>query len=237
MRYKIFLMVLFGSMVVIDCVATNVQEIFLNANQLYQEEKYAKALQLYDSIEKKGPATWFNMGNCAFGLKKYVEAIIYWKRARKNSATYWLQAIDHNISHAYNKLGRVYTQGLMEKIYAQISLVSLFWLQLLFIICWFFFFICWFWLKKWRFGLLATLIVLNIVCTAVLFLKYRTVQYPLAIVKNNTVLFSGPDKDYHVMANINAADQVQVGQKDGRWYKVKYGSITGWVLSENIEIM
>ncbi|MFC1842585.1 hypothetical protein ACFLYU_02930, partial [Candidatus Dependentiae bacterium] len=35
----------------------------LQANNLYGKEKYKEALDLYKSIGKKGPVTFYNMGN------------------------------------------------------------------------------------------------------------------------------------------------------------------------------
>lgn len=61
--------------------ATTAQELFLQANQLYTQKQYQKALELYGQMPAKGPAVWYNMGNCAHQLHDDLHALLYWKRA------------------------------------------------------------------------------------------------------------------------------------------------------------
>jgi hypothetical protein len=57
------------------CTATD-QETFLQANNAYSKKDFKQALYLYQHIENKGAAVWFNMGNCWYYLEQYAEALL-----------------------------------------------------------------------------------------------------------------------------------------------------------------
>ena len=53
---------------------------FSRANQLYENQDYTKALELYQQVEKE-LSHWilfYNIGNCFYKLENYVRAKIYY---------------------------------------------------------------------------------------------------------------------------------------------------------------
>ena len=217
------------------------QKAFAHANNLYDQKKYEEALQRYGLIDKKGSAALYNMGNCAFQLQKYVDAIVYWRRALKNCSYKNRADIEYNIAMAYKKFGYVsqktFLSRLGESIYDFTSIFSLLWLQILFLFFWFMFFVSWLWLQRFRVFAFVFLLSLNLFIGAFLLVRYRYLQYSVAIVKDATTLFSGPDSNYHKVGDVRAADQVRIKEKFGEWYKAKNNGLVGWIKSEKVEII
>ena len=61
-------------------------ELFSEANNLYQTEEYNKAIDLYLSIEAQGLESedlYFNLGNCYYKLNKVAPSIYYYEKALK----------------------------------------------------------------------------------------------------------------------------------------------------------
>jgi tetratricopeptide (TPR) repeat protein len=61
-------------------------EVFSNANTLYKNGKYNKAIELYLSIEQQEVASddlYFNLGNCYYKLNKVAPSIYYYEKALK----------------------------------------------------------------------------------------------------------------------------------------------------------
>ncbi len=81
---KIFLSIaLLLSLVVTSQTADN---LFLKANNLYQNGKYSEAIESYSAIEKqdlKSDDLYFNLGNCYYKLNKVAPAIYYYEKALK----------------------------------------------------------------------------------------------------------------------------------------------------------
>ncbi len=218
------------------CSARDFEETFLQANRYYQNKEYQKALDLYDSIDRKGVATWHNMGNCAFKLNRHLDALTCWKRARKTATAKEQQELDRNIETAYEVLGKevdnisfwLFFRRLLDR-------CSLFFLQLLFLSFWFILFgVLWFF-KRYKRVFLATLIPINILCGLTLIAKYRLQKYPVALVKKTSAsLFAGPDQNYHVISKVKLADEFSITERCGSWCKVRGSSLSGWILADTL---
>ncbi len=66
--------------------AKEAQNLFRQANQLYQQGKYEQAVALYDEILKSGlesGALYFNLGNAYYKLNKIGLARLYYERASR----------------------------------------------------------------------------------------------------------------------------------------------------------
>jgi len=221
----------------VSCFASKNQEAFLNANKLCNQKKYKEALNLYTSIEKKGYATWFNMGNCVFCLGNYVDAILYWNRAKKTAPFSKHEVIDYNIAVAHDRLEVPQKTTCWDQFYDLLNLFSLFSLQVLLLCFWLGFFVSFIWIKKFRALILSLLLFLSIVLSVILCLKYRARMYPAALVKSSLSMFTGPNEKYHEIAKLSVADKVVVQKTDKNWYKIKSDGVTGWVLSDGVEII
>ena len=233
-KIKIMYILFFVSM---PCFASKYQEAFLKANNLYQQKSYKQAFDLYQSIRNKGPATWFNMGNCAYNMGDYIDAIIYFEKAKKNTSLARRKDIDFNLAIVYDRLGIAKEKTNQTYLYDIFNMFSLFLLQMFFLFFWFVFFISFVFIKRLRLLVLSSALFFSFLFSLVLFFKYRSINYPLAIVKSSASMFTGPNQKYHQIAEISAADKVVVQKIDKNWYKIKSNGVNGWVSAENIEII
>ncbi len=66
-------------------------ELFSDANNLYQQGKYTEAIEVYSSIEKLGLKSddlFFNLGNSYYKLNKVAPSIYYYEKALKINTTH-----------------------------------------------------------------------------------------------------------------------------------------------------
>lgn len=83
MKKIIFVFLIFFSLVL---EAQNANELFSNANNLYKNGEYSKAIELYSAIEKQGLESdelFFNLGNSYYKLNKVAPSIYYYEKALK----------------------------------------------------------------------------------------------------------------------------------------------------------
>jgi len=236
MRKIVLLVFLFSHVL---CVARSTEETFLQANRCYQEKKYEEALDLYNSIEKKGTAAWQNMGNCAYKLNKHVDAFVYWRRAQRGASKKELNDIRTNIAVVKEFLGKTeeidWFENFTENLLSRFSLFSY---QLTFLIFWLLFAFVMFFVKYKKTVFFALLFPLTVVLGVVLFAKYKTTVHPCAVVtKPSTTLLAGPDQGYHVVGKIGVADEVSILETRKKWCKIKAGSLAGWTLVDTLEVV
>ena len=219
-------------------VPSNGYTAFLKGNSLYQEKKYREALQSYNLINKKGRATWYNMGSCYFSLKKYPRAIACWRKAQKNASYKELSRIEKNITQAYEKLDHKISGPIISFTEKMVSGISLGTLQMMFLLFWFTFFISLYWLKRKR--KLVCVVLLFINCFLFLFVlsKYSVTMKQKGIVLESVDIFVGPDTHYYKLGTLQPADEFEVLKTQKKWYKIKRAQKIGWALAaDNIEII
>lgn len=214
--------------------AKNTQEIFLQANKEYQKQHVEKAQELYESIERKGPAVLYNLGNCCYHLKQYPRAISYWCRAQK-SGMINDEHIEGNIAAAreqegYRQESKPQWYRLLKKTVAPFPMVIL---QLLFLCAWYLLF----WVLFLRRGpksryIIVMIMVLLCVLTwlsVAFFVVYNEQRYQKGIINQTTAVFAGPHDNYHVVGTINRTDEINILEQRVGWYKVMHDNTYGWV--------
>ncbi len=223
------------------------QEIFLQANKWYEQHDFNKARDLYESIEQKGPAVWYNMGLCLHKLNDNVQALICLKRAQKDATLDQFAKTDRSIgqllARTFDK-GQPSTQSLASSfytvIYTWIASSSLLMLQIFFLLFWYCFF---FLLFRYAYALWYKIVVWPLFFTSILFgigtcAKYKQEHYSYGIVtEQNVALLAGPDAQYHKLGQLDIIDQVEILEKRSQWYKVRNSSQVGWAESRTIEII
>lgn len=68
------------------CFSQSAEELFNNANELYQQEKYEAAIEQYELIEElqlQSDVLFFNLGNAYYKLNKVGPAIYYFEKSLK----------------------------------------------------------------------------------------------------------------------------------------------------------
>lgn len=90
----------------------NPDSLYLRANRLYAEGRYAEAATLYDSLISEGykaPEVYFNLGNAYFKMRQLGRAILNYERASR------LRPSDEDINFNL-QLARAYTVDKIENL-------------------------------------------------------------------------------------------------------------------------
>lgn len=235
MRKKVCLIFL---MLFVSLCARNAQETFLRANKLYEEKEYIKALQEYQSIEKKGPAVYYNMGNCYYHIGNETQALICYKRAKKDAKNNLIDNCNYNIdliAHPGEVSHFSWFASLCNK---QINRFSLLMIQLLFLILWLLF--CWLLYTRKQFKnklMVCGAFLFLVPLSFVLYEKYKSVCHLKGIVCFETSLYAGPNTQYHVRQTLLAMQEVEIQQEKDKWFKIRYNKNVGWIPKDVITII
>ena len=228
----------------LDIIAGTMQEAFLKGNAAYLVGNSADALKLYQSIEPKGPAVWYNMGNCYYRMAQYPEAIIHWRYAQKDVSWRDWTTLESRIVQSYEALGMVREQSFVSRMHTWVmrvmSLFSLLILQLIFLLCWLMLlFILPRLLLQSRYYMIILLSMASIFFGVLCFLKYRDQEYPYGIVTKNSIsVYAGPGSDYARLTEAKMLDKVRVYQHRDGWLKVQVDQLGyGWIQDADLAMI
>lgn len=225
------------------------QDGFDKANQLYEEGKYAEALNQYLEIEKAGShwKVFYNIGNCYYKLNQPVRAKIYYLKARRLEP--FEPSIQKNIE-IVNKLLKDkvpspkpdFISRLLMRIESILSLniLSISLLLLVVIFNGFVFML----IKKGknRFILYGVSFSLILVLLFTGYHIHRVNKYNrrniAVIIKKDAQLRSGPGENNTVLFKVNPGLEVKIIDQGGnkKWLQVSASSeIAGWIEAESLE--
>lgn len=236
MRTHFFLIISLSTI----CYGINTEEIFLQANKAYYNQEYQRALDLYTLIDNKASTVWYDMGNAAYKLEHFVEAMFFWKRAQRNADPTLMNYINHNLELVKKKFNHDhddYPTRITNVVLYYSSWLSLLWWQFLFLMLWFIVVFKGYDLYKSRkyWILWCALVVLSILglmmCT-----KYRFNNRTFGIVKNPDVpVYVGADEKLSVRTMLHTGDELHIIEKQDDWLKIKIHDVVGWVHATMIE--
>lgn len=220
---------------------SNDQEIFLQANELYRNGEIEKALQLYHSVNKKNASVLLNIGNCYYHTNKYIDALVYWKRAQKfmESLTYTMadeysKLIRHNKENTQNMSWYMHVKNWFAWIATRFSLLT--W-QLLFLLTWFALWIGYYCVRKfrWVFILLCCSVL---ICTAtIIYVWYQRLTFRFAIALQNESVHIGPNTQFSTCGHLQEFDEVVIVKQNDSWYKISNNNVMGWVPADSLKVV
>lgn len=240
---KNYIIFFFCMFVVMPTTAGNDEEFFLRGNKQYTQHNYDEAFKSYDMISKKSSAVLYNMGNSCFKKGDYAQALIYWSRAEIGATPQEYRKILHNKEYVASLIGKVDTSSLQYRmfvvLYSLLPYLSLFFLQLLFLLCWCLFI---FLIAKTRIRfkkmILSCVSIIIIMCGALLQVHHaRQGMQEGIIVKKDAQLLVGPDKGFQKLCPLVYAHNVAVKEIREGWYKIQYADMIGWVEAEIVQII
>lgn len=241
---KKYIKLVFACVLVSSAVfAGNDEELFLRGNKYYAQKDYDKAFHAYDMMSVKGRAVLYNMGNCLFYKEDYPRALVYWSRAQEGATSHEYNLIMRNKDYVLKKLGKQKEQSIWHSVkelsQLPILYISLFFLQLLFLICWWFFI---FVMRTKQTGIkkvvqscVCFFISISAMALGIHYMQQNTSQ--AIVVKKESTLFAGPDKSFHVLSPVMYADCATVKETREGWYKIQYADMIGWVEADVIQII
>ncbi len=226
--------------IVVGITAGNDEEFFLRGNKYYAQKDYKKSLDAYNSMDKKGRAVLYNMGNCSFYLEDYSYALVYWNRAQVGATPHEYYLIERSKKEVLRKMGYAdssWWSATISFVSAYALSVSVLCVQLiLLLLCWLFICMLSFW-KHTRMKNIAR------GCMSIMAMWYITIlslhhyQRNRAIVVQEAQLMAGPDKSFNILAPLSYAQNVRVKESRKDWHKIKYGTMIGWVKADAIQII
>lgn len=246
-----FTTILFFSIFSSYLLCQNNEDIFNQANCLYKKGQFEEALTLYQKIPNKSGYVHYNLGNCAYKLKKFGYALLYWKRAEKDWNFFNRDELLDNIDLLKKELEKQQNKIKKKKILPffvllkKIKSLSLSWirsmplivLQILFLILWLFLFFYLKFLYKTRKKLLIIGLFSSIaICGIILVIRYSFESRKYGIIINKKAeLLSGPSNTFQTLIKLQEATEVTIQKESDGFFKIKVNKQSGWINKKCIE--
>lgn len=236
-------------------LAGGAQEHFLKANELYKSRHYEQAYREYKKIDNKSSRVHYNLGNCAFNLKKYGHALLHWRRAERDWGILGRKELNENIRLAQDKLGisekplpkgaaksplRYITRmcrKVSKRFNSFVRATPLLFLQIIFLFSWALLFIYIRYLYKLHHRVVMVMLFSCImVVGGMLATKYGNIYRTHGvIISAEGRLYSGPDESYQFLGVVKEGQEGVLKRKSADFYKVKIGSVDGWIYKKHFE--
>ncbi len=229
------------------------QELFEKGNALYNDGKYAEAIDKYNAIldsKKHSADLYFNLANAHYKLNHIAPSIYYYEKALmlnpedadiQNNVAFarnmTIDAIDEIPDVGFSKIIKNTTNSLSFDSWAKLSVVLVFCFVILFLIYYFTYAT----LTK-RLTFIGSLVSLICVCIALAFAFHK---YNLDKKNNPAIVFtqeskvkSDPNLRSQEAFRLHEGTKVQVIETYKDWSKIKLtDGKTGWVISEDIKLL
>lgn len=227
--------------------------LFDEANTLYNEGKYAEAIDKYTAILETGNHSaplYFNLANANYKLNNIAPSIYYYEKALqlkpndndiKNNIAFarnmTIDAIDTIPEAGLNKLLNNITNTFSFDDWAKISVVLVFCFVVLFLIYYFAFSS----IRK-RFAFIGSLLSLFLLCVSLLFAFHKfnleNKDNPAIVFAQESKVKSEPNLRSEESFRLHEGTKVQVLDTINKWRKIKLsdGKI-GWISSDDIKLL
>lgn len=247
MKKIIFLLLLVAN----TLLAQSIDDIFYSANDFYKNEKFEKAIELYQQIESKGTISvelYYNLGNSYYNLNKVGPSIYYFEKALKLDPTNEdaqnnlifakrlaldnIQEIPKNI---FQKINANYLQQLSFNQWAIVLVVFSFLACILFLL---FYFANSPTIKRIYFGLSISSFLLLIICFSITYNQYsfsKNNKEAIVFAETSTVK-NAPTFNSEEIFMLHEGTKVIVLDALDNWKKIKLADgKQGWIIAKEIK--
>jgi len=227
------------------------QSLFEQGNQLYNDGKYAEAIEKYQAIlksNKHSEALYFNLANAHYKLNHIAPSIYYYEKALQLAPND--QAIKSNLAFAKNmtidavdvipdtgfaKLSKKVTDIMSFDNWAKLAVGSV----LMFVIIFLLYYVTYSTGKKRLAFITSNLFLfLAVFSVAIAFHKYNLSKKdkPAIVFAQETVIKSEPNKRSQELFRLHEGTKVQIIDTVNQWKEIKLadGKI-GWIENEDIK--
>lgn len=216
-------------------------ELLQKAAAAYKEDTFDQAEKFLQQIEHKSSEVWYDLGNISYKKNEYDLALAYWRVALREGSSTIQQAAHFNIHFLKEKMNIESKESFFQKMKAVFYAVPLIMYQCIFLLCWLSLL---FFIKNYKHGTRYTmlfcmlLLILTTVSGVMTGLKYHNDKRRIGIVmKQNSVLFAGPDEQYHALGHLERAMEVTIEEQRDSWYKISTVKESGWVMHDVIAVV
>ena len=248
------------------CSATSQEELFMQANELYKQNNFAQAQEVYEKIADKSSRVYYNLGNCFYKQNKFGHALLNWRKAEHDWGFFNRSELLRNIAlvkkvptrQSFSDGGSAGTldkkqenqesnpvqklvlsvKNLTASTISFIRSTPLLFLQILFLTIWFAMFALLHFLYRNKYRILIIgLFVLLVLSGSILAMKYGLNSRNYGVVFEKTSLLSGPGQAYQILGSLEQAEEIIVQKQSGDYCKINVNSQIGWVACKNIGIV
>ncbi len=229
--------------------AEDFQQRFDSANDLYEKGLYTEALELYRTIENSlfSWKLFYNMGNCQFKLNRFIEAKIYYLKARQlkplqSSIGNNIQIVNKNFKDKIPEKEIDFLGRVVLKVESLISLNFISYLLIVFIIIFNFslFILVRRRRNKWAlYGLFFFLLLFIFTSMVHIYrVQKRNSQNTAVIIRDDAQLRSGPGQDNTILFKVNPGLEVRIIDRSNGWLQVSASSdIVGWIKEDRLTVI
>ena len=242
MNFKqIFLSMIICFTTQIQCIQEQ-QTLLSRGNELFLQEHYQDAFNVYQRITDKDFVVMYNMALCCLRQNKKSEAVLFSKRAEKQAKSYKefslieeILKLDEDKESAapgwYEQLAIFCKKVILTS--------SILLMQIIVFIGLIFLMICWYtrWYIKHK-KLSLFFLILWLFFYWIYLYKIDFIQQKYGVIIEKTIpVFAGPDASFYKKADLDESQLVAIiGQRD-QYYKIKSDKLVGWIDSHHIELV
>ncbi|KJD36640.1 ion channel protein [Tamlana sedimentorum] len=227
------------------------EALFEKANALYNDAKYAEAIDAYEAIIETGNHSadlYFNLGNANYKLNNIAPSIYYYEKALrlapndadiKNNLAFaqnmTIDVIDIVPDSGISKFIKSFANKFTFDAWAKIAVVLVFVFVILFLIYYFAFST-----NRKRLTFIGSVVSLILICITLTFAFYKfnldKKDNPAIIFAQESKVKSGPNPNSDEAFRLHEGTKVQVEETFESWKKIKLADgKTGWVAANDIK--
>ncbi|ADK30200.1 tetratricopeptide repeat protein [Brachyspira pilosicoli] len=198
----------------------NINNIFKNANDLYNQGSYIEANNLYLNLISSNVVSkdlYYNLASSYYEINSNGYAVLWYERALN------ISPFDKDIKNNINKITE-------RKDYDSFYIIAFYISLILFVFFSVFLFVLFIKKKNINFLLLISCVIL-IVFSIYL---YKTIKSDYIIIIRNTNIYSGSSIKSDIVSSVYEGEKFRVIKESSNWYYVK-GISKGWINKEDLE--
>ena len=198
----------------------NINNIFKNANDLYNQGSYIEANNLYLNLISSNVVSkdlYYNLASSYYEINSNGYAVLWYERALN------ISPFDKEIKNNINKITE-------RKDYDSFYIIAFYISLILFVFFSAFLFVLFIKKKNINFLLLISCVIL-IVFSIYL---YKTIKSDYIIIIRNTNIYSGSSIKSDIVSSVYEGEKFRLIKESSNWYYVK-GISKGWINKEDLE--
>lgn len=198
----------------------NINNIFKNANDLYNQGSYIEANNLYLNLISSNVVSkdlYYNLASSYYEINSNGYAVLWYERALN------ISPFDKEIKNNINKITE-------RKDYDSFYIIAFYISLILFVFFSVFLFVLFIKKKNINFLLLISCVILLVFSIYL----YKTIKSDYIIIIRNTNIYSGSSIKSDIVSSVYEGEKFRVIKESSNWYYVK-GISKGWINKEYLE--
>ncbi|AFR70825.1 SH3 domain-containing protein [Brachyspira pilosicoli] len=198
----------------------NINNIFKNANDLYNQGSYIEANNLYLNLISSNVVSkdlYYNLASSYYEINSNGYAVLWYERALN------ISPFDKEIKNNINKITE-------RKDYDSFYIIAFYISLILFVFFSVFLFVLFIKKKNINFLLLISCVILLVFSIYL----YKTIKSDYIIIIRNTNIYSGSSIKSDIVSSVYEGEKFRVIKESSNWYYVK-GISKGWINKEDLE--